>query len=78
MEAKSIGQVFTFRSKYNDQATPILVSKRNAAQLLDVCVRTIEQLISRGDLRPKRIGRRVLLLREDLETFAHTEEGHRS
>ena len=50
--------------------TPILVSKRDAAQLLNLCVRTIEQLIRRRELPAKRVGKRVLILREDLERFA--------
>jgi excisionase family DNA binding protein len=49
---------------------PILVSKRDAARLLNLCVRTIEHLIRHRKLRAKRVGKRVLLLRQDLERFA--------
>jgi excisionase family DNA binding protein len=59
-------------SESNSELQPILVSKRQAARLLDLCTRTVEQLISRGELRAKRIGKRVLLLREDLEKFARS------
>jgi excisionase family DNA binding protein len=52
------------------QLSPILVSKRDAARLLNLCVRTVEQLINHRELRVRRVGRRVLLLREDLEKFA--------
>jgi len=52
------------------QTPPILVSRRTAARLLNLSVRTISQLIASGELRAKRVGKRVLLLRDDLERFA--------
>ena len=48
----------------------ILISKRESAQLLGLCVRTMEELVRRGELVPRRIGRRVLFRREELERFA--------
>jgi len=48
---------------------PMLVSKKEAARLLGVCLRTVDCLIERGELRPKKIGRRVLLQYEDLQQF---------
>ena len=59
-------------SRSNNRSEPILVSKRDAARLLDLCVRTVEHLINRGELRAKRVGKRVLLLRDDLERFARS------
>jgi excisionase family DNA binding protein len=56
--------------KQTTQFQTILVSKREAARLLNLCVRSVEQLIKQRKLRVKRIGRRALLLREDLERFA--------
>lgn len=56
------------------QRQTILVSKREAARLLDLSVRSVEQLIKQRKLRVKRIGRRALLLREDLERFARDVE----
>jgi excisionase family DNA binding protein len=52
---------------------PILVSKKEAARLLGVCLRTVDCLIERGDLRHKRIGRRVLLQYEELQKFVDSD-----
>lgn len=53
-----------------NQLPPILVSRRDAGRLLNLCLRTVSLLIARGELRVKRVGKRVLILREDLEKFA--------
>jgi excisionase family DNA binding protein len=50
--------------------TPLLVGKKDAARLLGLCLRTVENLIKNGKLPAKRIGRRVLINRECLERFA--------
>ena len=56
----------------------ILLSKKEAAHLLSVSPRTIDYLINRGELRPRRIGRRVLLPRRQLEIFARRDHKTRS
>ena len=56
--------------RLDGQILPILVSRRTAGRLLNLCLRTISKLIASGELRAKRVGKRVLLLREDLERFA--------
>jgi excisionase family DNA binding protein len=71
------GRFNLISKKIEAPLAPILVSKRDAARLLNLCVRTIEQLIRHRQLRAKRVGKRVLLLREDLETFAR-ETGDRA
>ena len=48
----------------------ILMSKKSAAQALGISLRTLEYLIDRGDLKARRIGRRVLIERRELERFA--------
>ena len=48
----------------------ILMSKRDSAQAIGVCVRTLENLIARKEISVKRIGRRVLIPRQELERFA--------
>jgi len=53
---------------------PLLVSKRDAARLLSVSLRTVENLIARKQLFARRIGRRVLISRTTLEAFAR--RGH--
>jgi excisionase family DNA binding protein len=48
----------------------ILVGRHEAASLLSVSCRTIDNLVRAKQLRPRRIGARVLFLRSDLESFA--------
>lgn len=48
----------------------ILMSKREAAEMLSVSVRTIDNLIRARELRPRRVGRRVLFPRTELERFS--------
>lgn len=48
----------------------ILVGRIDAAFLLGVSARTIDNLVQRGSLRPRRIGSRCLFLKSELETFA--------
>jgi excisionase family DNA binding protein len=47
----------------------IFVSKKSAAALLSISVRTLEKLITAGELRVKRIGSRVVISRRALEEF---------
>jgi len=54
----------------NQQSEGFLVSKRTAASLLSVSERTINYLIQDGQLKVCRIGKRVLLDREELRRFA--------
>jgi len=51
----------------------ILVSKREAARLLSLSVRSIENLVARKELVPRRVGRRVLFVRKSLELFARRD-----
>lgn len=48
----------------------ILVGRVDAAFLLGVSPRTIDNLSYRGQLHPRRIGGRVLFLRTELEAYA--------
>jgi excisionase family DNA binding protein len=50
-----------------------LVDKRAAANLLGVSLRMIDNLIQRGELTTRRIGRRVLLHHKELRAFAEKE-----
>lgn len=45
------------------------LTKLEAAVYLRISPRTIDGLISRADLRAYRLGRKVLLKREDLDAF---------
>ena len=51
----------------------ILIGRREAALLLSVSPRTVDNLIRGKKLRPRRIGARVLFLRSDLEKFARRD-----
>jgi excisionase family DNA binding protein len=49
---------------------PLFFSKQASARILGVSERTIHQLIRQKLLGAKRVGRRVLIAREELERFA--------
>lgn len=51
----------------------LLYTKREAAQLLSISVRSLDYLISTGQLAARRIGRRVLIPRDALEQFAQLD-----
>jgi excisionase family DNA binding protein len=53
--------------------SPILVSKKAAATLLSVSLRTIENLIGAKELSVRRIGRRVLIPHASLVQFAKAD-----
>lgn len=53
-------------------STPLLVSRKQAAEALSVSVPTLCALIQRGLLRPVRIGSRVLLSWSELQRFAES------
>jgi excisionase family DNA binding protein len=49
----------------------LLLGKSEAAPFLGISVRTLDALIARGEIEVKRIGRRVLIPRAELERFAN-------
>jgi excisionase family DNA binding protein len=52
---------------------PLLISKRHAAAMLGLSVRTLENLISLKELPARRIGRRCLLEKAALERFVRRD-----
>ena len=48
----------------------LLVTRDEAARLLRISVRNLDTITAAGDLKPTRIGRRVLFAREELSRFA--------
>jgi excisionase family DNA binding protein len=52
---------------------PLLVSKRDAAALLSLCLRSIDNLIARKELPFRRIGKRVLIPYSALVAFARRD-----
>jgi excisionase family DNA binding protein len=57
--------------------TPLLYSKIEAAHLLNVSVRTVDNLISLKELQVRRIRRRVLIPHSALMTFIRTDHDGR-
>ena len=53
---------------------PILVSRKDAATLLGLSLRTVDNLLTRGQLAARKVGRRTLILRSALERFARNPE----
>lgn len=51
----------------------ILLTKSETAQALNLSPRMIDHLIARGELHPRRIGKRVLIAREELLRFSRGE-----
>lgn len=51
----------------------ILYTKREAAQLLSISLRSLDYLIVSHQLATRRIGRRVLVHRDSIEQFARTD-----
>jgi excisionase family DNA binding protein len=49
---------------------PLLVSVRQAAELLNVCPRTVQNLLTAKRLRARKLGRRTLLCYRELVEFA--------
>lgn len=52
---------------------PLLVSKREAAALLGICLRSVDNLIAAKQLPSRRIGRRVLIPYNALAAFARRD-----
>jgi excisionase family DNA binding protein len=48
----------------------VLLSRGDAAIALGLGRRTLDDLIARGELRIRRVGRRVLIPRKEIERFA--------
>jgi excisionase family DNA binding protein len=52
---------------------PLLVSKRDAAALLGVCVRSVDNYIATKELPCRRLGKRVLIPYTALAAFARRD-----
>ncbi len=48
----------------------LLIGRREAAEAMGICLRTLDYMIARGQLAARQIGRRVLIPRSELEKFA--------
>ena len=56
----------------------ILLGKTETARLLGVSARTVDNLVSAGELRVRKIGRRSLYSRRELENFARRDHPTRA
>jgi excisionase family DNA binding protein len=48
----------------------LLLSKQEVARMLGISIRSLEHLISRQEISTRKIGRRVLIARSAVESFA--------
>jgi hypothetical protein len=55
---------------------PILLSRRDGAQLLGISLRSLDYAIARGLIRTRKIGRRVMVPRTELLRFASKDHSH--
>jgi excisionase family DNA binding protein len=60
-------------SAKNLAAEPLLVSKREAAALLGICVRSVDNYIATKELPCRRFGKRVLIPYTALVAFARRD-----
>lgn len=51
------------------QNDKLAVTRFEAARLLSISLRTLDSLLARGELRGRRVGRRVVLPIEELQRF---------
>ena len=57
----------------NSALDPLLVSKRDAAALLGVCLRSVDNYIATKELLARRLGKRVLIPYSALLAFARRD-----
>jgi excisionase family DNA binding protein len=63
----------TIQAEQKQFQTPLLLSKQDAATLLGVCVRSIDNYIVMKELPCRRFGRRVLIPYDALLAFARCD-----
>ena len=51
------------------QSEKFAVSRFEAAEMLSISLRTLDSLLARGELRGKRVGRRILFPLAELDRF---------
>jgi len=56
---------------------PMLFSQRQTAEALAVSEKTVRRLVARGELAVIRVGRRVLITRDELARFIREGEARR-
>lgn len=56
---------------------PLLLGRKEAAAALGICLRMLDYKIAQGEVAVRRVGRRVLIPRMELEKFASAGEARR-
>lgn len=70
----SCDSVLAAASREREMPEQMLLDRHTAAEILSISVRTLDKLIAANKLPVCRIGRRVLLSKEDLEDFARDQK----
>lgn len=63
---------------YYARMDTLLLSKEQSARILGISIRGLEHLISNQQILTRRIGRRVLIARSTLESFAKAQSSEKS
>jgi len=58
----------------DDAMEPLLLGRKEAAAALGICLRMLDYMIAQGEVAVRRVGRRVLIPRTELEKFASARE----
>ncbi len=53
----------------------LVVTREEAAEALRLSLRTVDKLLTAGQISARRVGRRVLILRSEIERFARGTHG---
>lgn len=56
-----------------DSLDPVLLGRKQAASLLSISLRSLDYLVERGDIKTRRIGKRVLIHYEEIKRFARAD-----
>lgn len=58
------------RDREADQIEPLLIPAKHAVRMLGISQRHLYTLAKRGEIKVRRIGRKVMLRKADVERFA--------
>jgi hypothetical protein len=58
---------------YNHQPTKLLYSRKECAYALNLSIRSIDMILSAGQMKIRRIGRRLLIPAESLASYARRD-----
>ncbi len=61
-----------------ENCSQLLFSKKEAAQLLSLSVRSVDYLLTNGELESRRVGRKVLIPKSALTRFVGSDHPTRS